>query len=113
MTRAAPNGRNAKDAGVLLRRPKNTCGVILVATSHHDLQDIPEERGDAGEQSKGRGHVLVSPVVMNNGRGIVEDVTANQCDHGKAEKEAEVKAPRQAADNERERKHAADEENRL
>ena len=53
----------------------------LVA-GYEDLEDVPEEERDAGEEAEGGRDVLVGAVVVDDVAGGVEDRTTGEEDHG-------------------------------
>ncbi len=68
------------------------------AAAQHDLQDVPEEERDGGEELERRGDVLVGAVVVQHVRRAIEDVSAREQDHRAAEDRAQREAEEDARD---------------
>ena len=57
-----------------------------------ELQDVPEEQHHGREERERCGDVLVRPVVVQDVRGVVEDVATGEDDHRHREPHAQTEA---------------------
>ena len=81
---------------------------LVVAASHKYLQNIPEQKRDAGEKRKRSGDVLVCIIAVENIRRIIKNRAAGKSDHYEGENISQTKAENDARNDKAESEKTAD-----